>query len=140
MSVATGIAMAQIMNEPHSFIAGAMVGDLVDGGVDASPLAGLMVKGEQAIVATAGESGSALFTSHRLLVGQRAGIISKRLTVSSLRRDAVVAYSIDPDSFVTLELLGVFGTATLMFDIGFDPMLLSHWLGETLALPLSLQE
>lgn len=133
MSAATGLAVASMMGEPHNFIFMAMVGNVVPGGPAASPLAGLLVSGERPMLATAGDSGSALFTSSRLLVGQQAGILSKRLTVKSLRRDHIFAYAIDPDSYVTLDLFGAFGKANLLFDAEFEPMQLSEWLGITLA-------
>lgn len=108
-----------------------MVGSIIPDAAQ-SNLAGLMVPGEAPIVATSGEAGSALFTSHRVLVAQQTGILTKRLAVSVFRRDQILAYSIDPSDYVTLKLIGAFGSATLLFDGGFDPMQLSSWLGETL--------
>ncbi len=121
---------------PPVFVQGAMVGGLLAGGVEESALIGLLVPGETAQLATGGESGSALFTSARVLIAERVGILSKRLAVKAIRRDAIVAYTIDPDTLVTLTLQGgSFGTANLFFDNGFDPMHLSTWLGETLVRP-----
>ena len=85
--------------------------------------------------ASGGDSGAALFTSARVIVAEQVGIMSKRLAVKAFRRDTILAYSIDPDAAVTLTLMGGFGQALLVFDQGFDPMLLSDWLGETLAPP-----
>jgi hypothetical protein len=96
----------------------------------------LLVSGEEPLIGTEGNSGCSLFTTQRLLVGQTSGILSKRLTVKALRRNMIFAYSIDPDSMVTLDLLGSFGKANLLFDSGFDPMALSEWLGSTLAPPM----
>lgn len=100
-----------------------------------SSLAGLLVGSERALCASGGDSGAALFTSARVIVAEQVGIMSKRLAVKAFRRDAILAYSIDPDTLVTLTLMGSFGQATIVFDQGFDPMLLSDWLGETLAPP-----
>ncbi len=137
MSVAPGLAMAAVMNTPHEFITGAMggvpVGKAVDGGPGGSSLAGLLVEGEQGLIATQGDDGASLFTSTRVIVAQQIGLLKKRLSVAAVRRNTILGYSIDPSSQVTLVLLGSFGKATLMFDEGFDPMHLSQWLGETLA-------
>lgn len=130
-TVATQMAMASASGSPHEFVSMAMVGSTVPEAGE-SNLAGLLISGEAPILATSGDSGSALFTSHRVLVAQQTGILTKRLAVSVFRRDQILAYSIDPSEYVTLKLFGSFGSATLMFDGGFDPMQLSSWLGETL--------
>ena len=137
MSGASGFALqAAMAAQSQMFIAGAMVGNVLDGGPESSDLYGLLVAGETAALATVGEGGSALFTSHRLLVAERKGMLSKRLAVKAIRRDGIATYAIDPDSIVSLTLSGgSFGTATLMFDPGFDPMHLTQWLGETLVSP-----
>ncbi len=127
------------MNQPLDFITGgmggALVGTLVDAGPERSSLAGLLIGTETAMIATDGADGASLFTSSRVIVAQKIGILNKRLSVAAIRRDTIVGYSIDPDSHVTLVLIGAFGRATLMFGDGFDPMHLSKWLGETLAGP-----
>ena len=134
MNAGAYMAMAAMANEPHDFITAATVGAVLAGGPEASALFDLLVQGETAVLAVGGDNGSALFTSHRVLVAERVGIISKRMAVKAFRRDAISAYSIDVDTLVTLNLLGgSFGKATLVFDEGFDPMMLSPWLGETLA-------
>lgn len=133
MSVAANAAMAAAMaNAPYDLVTAALVGKPVAGPADQSSLAGLLVAGERAEFATEGEAGAALFTNARVIVAQRVGVLTKRLAVKAFPRGAIVAYSIDPDTLVTIELLGGFGKATLIFDTGFDPMLLSQWLGETL--------
>jgi hypothetical protein len=132
VSAATSLAMAAaIASQPYDFISSAMVGDVV-ADPSQSQLSGLLLQGENAILATEGEAGCALFSDTRLLVGHQAGILSKRLAVKSLRRDGIIAYSIDPDTHVLLELLGNFGKATLYFESSFNPMHLSQWLGQTL--------
>lgn len=133
MSLVTSGAMAAAMaGEPYEFISVAMVGDIV-ADPSQSQLFGLLLPNEVAILATKGEEGCALFTSSRLLVGLQVGILSKRLSVKSLRRDGIIAYSIDPDTLVALELIGNFGKAMLFFDKGFNPMRLSEWLGQAVA-------
>ncbi|MBL8656641.1 MAG: hypothetical protein JNJ92_04680 [Altererythrobacter sp.] len=133
MSASTSAAMTAAMaSTPHDFISAATVGKPI-GVMSDSTLFGLLVRGETAELATGGENGSALFTSARVLVAQRVGIVSKRFAVKGFRRDAISAFSIDADTLVTLTLFGgSFGKATLIFDEGFDPMQLSTWLGETL--------
>ncbi len=129
-SAATAAALA---SQPHDFVTGATVGSVIEGGAETSSLFGLLVAGETADLATSGENGSALFTSARVIVAERVGIISKRFAVKAFRRDAISAFSIDADTLVTLTLFGgSFGKATLIFDEGFDPMQLSTWLGDTL--------
>lgn len=96
-----------------------------------------MVEGERAIFASGGGDGAVLFTSSRVIVAEQVGIMNKRLAVKGFRRDSIFGYGIDPDKAVTLTLHGYFGLAALVFDQGFDPMLLSPWLGETLALASS---
>ncbi|WP_133365900.1 hypothetical protein [Qipengyuania sediminis] len=125
--------MAALANQPHDFISAATVGVVLAGGPEESALYDLLVPGEVAVLATGGDRGSALFTSHRVLVAERVGIISRRMAVKAFRRDAITAYSVDVDTLVTITLLGgSFGQAVLVFDEGFDPMKLSAWLGETL--------
>ncbi len=134
MSAATNAAMMAAMSTTSQLsVSGAMVGSALPDAND-SALAGLMVDGERAIFASAGADGAVLFTSSRVIVAEQVGIMSKRLAVKAFRRDAIFGYGIDPDKFVTLTLHGYFGLAALVFDQGFDPMLLSPWLGETLAL------
>ncbi len=129
-SAATAAALASM---PHDFITGATVGKVIESGAENSSLFGLLVSNETVAVATGGENGSALFTSARVIVAERKGIISKRFAVKAFRRDAISAFSVDADTLVTLTLFGgSFGKATLIFDEGFDPMQLSTWLGETL--------
>ncbi len=129
-SAATSAVLASM---PHDFIAAATVGSVIAKAEENSTLFGLLVAGETAELATSGDNGSALFTSARVIVAERAGIISKRFVVKALRRDAISAFSIDADTLVTLTLLGgSFGKAALIFDEGFEPMQLSTWLGETL--------
>lgn len=136
MSAATNAAMiAAMSSSPYSLSAGAQVGGILPNGVEDSPLIGLLVAGETALLGTSGEGGSVLFTSGRVIVAEQTGIMSKRLAVKAFRRDTIFAYTIDPDKAVTLTLFGAFGQAALVFDPGFDPMLLSDWLGETLAPP-----
>lgn len=134
MSAATNAAvMAAMANQPHDFVTGATVGTVIEGGAENSSLFGLLVAGETVGLATSGENGSALFTSARVIVAERVGIISKRFAVKAFRRDAISAFAIDADTMVTLTLFGgSFGKAALIFDPGFDPMQLSTWLGETL--------
>ncbi len=137
MSAATNAAMMAAMSSTAQMsVSGAMVGSALPDAND-SALAGLMIDGERAIFASGGDDGAVLFTSSRVIVAEQVGIISKRLAVKSFRRDAVFGYGIDPDRAVTLTLHGYFGMAALVFDQGFDPMLLSPWLGETLALASS---
>lgn len=133
MSAATHVAMTAAMaNTPHDFITAAQVGKALDD-AESSSLFGLLVAGETVELATSGDNGSVLFTSARVLVAERVGIISKRFAVKAFRRDAISAFTIDADTLVTLTLFGgSFGKATLVFDEGFDPMQLSTWLGETL--------
>jgi hypothetical protein len=129
----TSITMSATTGLPYDFVTMAMVGDTIDGDASNSSLSALLVDGEKAILATNGDSGCTLFTSTRVIIGQKAGILTKRLAVSALRRNSILAYSIDPSDVVTLDLLGSFGKATLLFDGSFNPMLLSSWLGETLS-------
>lgn len=130
MMAASTAAMA---SQPHHFIPAAKVGAALAGGAEASVLFDLIVPGETAVLAVGGDNGSALFTSARVLVAEQVGIISKRMAVKAFRRDGISAYSIDVDTLVTVNLFGGnFGMATLIFDEGFDPMMLSQWLGETL--------
>ncbi|MGL5838002.1 MAG: hypothetical protein ACRCY3_05805 [Sphingorhabdus sp.] len=131
MSAATHIALAAVASQPYDFVTSAMVGSIVPD-AEKSQLSPLLLPQEKAILATAGELGCALFTSHRLLVGEQTGIMTKRLAVKVLRRDTIMAYTIDPHDLVTMELIGGFGHATLNFDKDFNPMALSEWLGETL--------
>ena len=132
MSAATSMVMAAAMaSQPYDFVSGAMVGDVVPE-PGQSQLSGLLVSGEHAILAAEGDGGCVLFTSTRVLIGEQAGIMSKRLAVKSLRRDSIIAYAIDPSTHVSVELIGAFGKATLHFAEGFNPMLLSEWLGSTL--------
>ena len=129
-SAATSAALASM---PHDFITGATVGNMIADAGEDSTLFGLLVAGETTELATSGDNGAALFTSARVIVAERAGIINKRFVVKAFRRDAISAFSIDADTLVTLTLFGgSFGKATLIFDEGFEPMLLSTWLGETL--------
>lgn len=133
MSAATNAALVAMASTPHDFISGATVGGVLAAGPEASSLFDLLVDGETPVLATGGDSGSALFTSARVLVAERVGIMTKRFAVKSFRRDAISAFTIDADNTVTLTLLGgSFGKATIIFDEGFDPMQLSTWLGETL--------
>lgn len=128
--------MAAMASSPHAFVPSASVGRELAGGTDDSALLDLMVAGETAVLATAGDDGAALFTSARLLVTEQVGIMSKRFAVKCFRRDAINAFAIDADGKVTLTLYGgSFGYATLVFADGFDPMRLSAWLGETLVRP-----
>ena len=137
MSAATNAAMMAAMSSTaHISVSGAMVGSALPDAND-SALAGLMIEGERAIFASGGEDGAVLFTSSRVIIAEQVGIMSKRLAVKAFRRDTVFGYGIDPDKAVTLTLHGHFGLAALVFDQGFDPMLLSPWLGETLALASS---
>jgi len=137
MSAATNAAMMAAMSSTAQLsVSGAMVGSALPDAND-SALAGLMVEGERAIFASGGGDGAVLFTSSRVIVAEQVGIMSKRLAVKGFRRDAIFGYGIDPDKAVTLTLHGYFGLAALVFDQGFDPMLLSPWLGETLALASS---
>ena len=131
--MATNAAMmAAMASAPYTLSGGASVGSALTN-VQDSPLIGLLVAGERGLFGTSGESGSVLFTSTRVIIAEQAGILSKRLAVKAFRRDSIFAYAIDPDKAVTLTLFGAFGQAMLVFDAGFDPMLLSDWLGETLA-------
>ncbi|OBX18015.1 hypothetical protein A9995_13835 [Erythrobacter sp. QSSC1-22B] len=131
-AVTTATSAAALASMPHDFITGATVGSVIADAEENSTLFGLLVAGETAELATSGENGSALFTSARVIVAERAGIISKRFVVKVFRRDAISAFSIDADTLVTLTLFGgSFGKATLIFDEGFEPMQLSTWLGET---------
>lgn len=131
--MATNAAMiAAMSSSPYTLSGGAMVGGALDS-VEDSPLLGLLVRDETALLATSGEGGSALFTSGRVIIAEEAGILSKRLAVKAFRRNSIFAYTIDPDKAVSLTLFGAFGQALMVFDPGFDPMLLSDWLGETLA-------
>lgn len=133
VAVTSAAAGAALASQPHDFITGATVGKVIAGGAEDSSLFGLLVPGETVDIATSGENGSALFTSARVIVAERIGIISKRFAVKAFRRDAISAFSIDGDTLVTLTLFGgSFGKATLIFDEDFDPMQLSTWLGETL--------
>jgi hypothetical protein len=133
MSAASSAAMvAALSATPYALVAGAMVGSL-DASVDDSPLIGLLVANEIAMLSASGQDGAVLFTSARVIVAEQAGILNKRLAVKSFSRQAIIAYAIDPDTHVTLTLSGAFGTAALVFASGFDPMVLSQWLGETLA-------
>lgn len=133
-AVTTATSAAALASMPHDFIAGATVGNVIDDAGENSTLFGLLVAGERAELATSGDNGSALFTSARVIVAERAGIINKRFVVKALRRDAISAFAIDADTLVALTLFGgSFGKATLIFDEGFEPMQLSTWLGETLA-------
>ena len=137
MSAATNAAMMAAMSSTAQLsVSGAMVGSALPDAND-SALAGLMVEGERAIFASGGNDGAVLFTSSRVIVAEQVGIMNKRLAVKAFRRDAIFGYGIDPDKAVTLTLHGYFGLAALVFDQGFDPMLLSPWLGETLALASS---
>lgn len=133
MSAATNAAMLAAMSStPYALSGGAQVGGALPNGVEDSPLTGLLVAGEEALLGASGESGAVLFTSARVIIAEQTGIMSKRLAVKAFRRDTIFAYTIDPDKAVTLTLLGAFGQAALVFDPGFDPMLLSDWLGATL--------
>lgn len=135
-SAATTAALASM---PHDFITGATIGSVIADAGENSSLFGLLVAGETAELATSGDNGSALFTSARVIVAERAGIISKRFVVKAFRRDAISAFAIDADTLVTLTLFGgSFGKATLIFDEGFEPMQLSTWLGETLVPALAV--
>lgn len=135
--MATNAAMLAAMSgTPHSFVAGARVGRLLEGGVDDSPLSGLMVAGERGELAAAGDKGAVLFTNARVIIAEEAGVMSKRLAVKAIRRDTISSYVIDPADTVALTLQGgSFGTVNIVFDAGFDPMQLSTWLGETLVGP-----
>lgn len=125
---------AAMTSSPYSLVGHARVGSTQHDGIEASPLLDMLVAGETPLLATSGEEGAALFTSARLLVAERVGILSKRRAVKVLRRRDITAYAIDADTDdATLTLLGAgFGMAVMVFDRGFDPMLLSAWLGETL--------
>lgn len=137
MTAATNAAMMAAMSSTAQLsVSGAMVGSALPDAND-SALAGLMVEGERAIFASGGSDGAVLFTSSRVIVAEQVGIMSKRLAVKAFRRDTIFGYGIDPDKAVTLTLHGYFGLAALVFDQGFDPMLLSQWLGDTLALAAS---
>ena len=128
--------MAAMASQPHSFVSGAKVGSLLEGGVDDSPLSGLLVDGERGDLAAAGEKGAVLFTTARVIIAEETGVMSKRLAVKAIRRDAITSYIIDPAEAVSLTLQGgSFGTVNIIFDAGFDPMQLSTWLGETLVGP-----
>ena len=132
-AVTTATSAAALASMPHDFIPAATVGNVIADAEENSTLFGLLVAGETAELATSGDNGAALFTSARVIVAERAGIISKRFVVKALRRDAISAFSIDADTLVTLTLFGgSFGKAVLIFDEGFEPMQLSTWLGETL--------
>ena len=134
MSAASSAAMAAaIASQPHDFVTGAQVGKPIAGGLAESSLVGLLVPGEEAVLAADGEAGGVLLTTARVLVAERVGILNKRMAVKSFRRDAITAFAIDVDRTVTVTLFGAsFGKAALIFDEGFDPMLLTGWLGETL--------
>ena len=132
-AVTTATSAAALASMPHEFIPAATVGNVIADAGENSTLFGLLVASETAELATSGDNGAALFTSARVIVAERAGIISKRFVVKALRRDAISAFSIDADTLVTLTLFGgSFGKAVLIFDEGFEPMQLSTWLGETL--------
>ena len=137
MSAATNAAvMAAMASTPHSFVEGARVGELLAGGPEESPLIGLLVAGERAELAAAGENGAVLLTNTRVIVAQETGMMKKRLAVKAIRRDAITGYTIDPADTVALTLQGgSFGTINIIFDAGFDPMQLSTWLGDTLVGP-----
>ena len=132
--MATTLAIMSATSNTPTFIEHAKIGVVRDDWQTRSPLAALLVTGETVMLATVGNRGSALFTSQRLLVAEEAGILTKRPLVKAIRRGAIDAYVIDRDETVTLALRGGgFGTAVLEFeDEGFDPMLLTAWLGETL--------
>lgn len=131
-TVATNAALTTAMtSSPYTLVGAAMVGSAIEN-VEDSQLSGLVVSGEEPILAAGGEDGAVLFTSTRVIVAEQSGIISKRLAVKAFRRDAIVSYTIDPDKLVNLTLFGAFGQVDLYFETGFDPMLLSQWLGETL--------
>lgn len=131
-TAATNAAMmAAMTSSPYTLVGAAMVGGAIEN-VEDSQLIGLLVSGEEAILAAGGEDGAVLFTSTRVIVAEQSGIINKRLAVKAFRRDAIVSYAIDPDKLVNLTLFGAFGQVSLYFETGFDPMLLSQWLGETL--------
>ena len=133
MSAATNAAMMAAMSSASQLtITGAMVGTALADPND-SALAGLMVEGKRALFASGGDDGAVLFTSSRVIVAEQVGIMSKRLAVKAFRRSMIFGYGIDPDKAVTLTLHGQFGLAALVFNPGFDPMLLSQWLGDTLA-------
>lgn len=132
-AVTAATTAATLASMPHDFIAGATVGKVIADAGENSTLFGLLVAGERAELATSGDNGAALFTSARVIVAERAGIINKRFVVKAFRRDAISAFAVDADTLVTLTLFGgSFGKATLIFDEGFEPMQLSTWLGETL--------
>jgi hypothetical protein len=124
--------IAAMSSTSQMSITGAGVGSLLADAND-SALAGLMIDGERAILASGGDDGAALFTSSRVIIAEQVGIMNRRLAVKAFRRDSILGYGIDPDKAVILTLHGHFGTAALVFDPGFDPMVLSQWLGETLA-------
>lgn len=131
-TVATNAALTAAMaSSPYTLVGAAMVGSAIEN-VEDSQLIGLLVSGEEPILAAGGEDGAVLFTSTRVIVAEQSGIISKRLAVKAFRRDAIVSYAIDPDKLVNLTLFGAFGQVSLYFETSFDPMLLSQWLGETL--------
>ena len=137
MSTATNAAMmAAMASTAQMSVSGATVGSVLADAND-SALAGLMVEGERAILASGGDDGAVLFTSTRVIVAEQVGIMNRRLAVKAFRRDMIFGYGIDPDKAVTLTLHGHFGMAALVFDPGCDPMVLSQWLGETLALSAS---
>ena len=131
-AAASAAAMAAMANSPYTMVGQALVGTLLTS-VEGSALFGLLVTGETALLAAGGEDGEVLFTSARVIVAERVGILNKRRAVKAFRRDAICGYAIDADTMISLTLLGPsFGSAVLVFDEGFDPMTLSTWLGETL--------
>ena len=133
MSTSSMAMMAATMNVP-TFVSDAKIGTVISDWQARSPLAALLMPGENVALATLGNDGSALFTATRLLVGEEAGLLTKRLVVKAIRRSAIDAFAIDKENKVTLALRGAgFGVATLVFeDENFDPMQLTMWLGQTL--------
>lgn len=85
-------------------------------------------------MATRGEGGGALFTCHRLIIVNDAGLFTKRSVVRFIRAAAIDAVSIDASALLQVQLAGRgFGGAVLFFDKAVDPAKLSRWFASAMA-------
>lgn len=126
--------MSFTVSLPSYFIAGVFLGSEAKGAQTIELLESLLVEGETVVLATRGDSGGALFTNHRLVIVNDAGLFTKRSVVHSIKASAITGVSIDASTFLEVILAGNgFGGAHLYFDADQSPATISQWCAEAMA-------
>ena len=118
---------------PAAFVMSASVGGEERGDETRTQLEALLLKGEEIVIATGGDSGGALFTDRRLILVEEAGMFEKRALVRFIRGGAIDGAAIDATAKMTLQLVGQgFLSANLTFDGAIDATKLAHWCAQAM--------